>query len=61
MSEKQQTLDQWVAEEMSRLARFRRNWINNNKKDRENWPMRQLPGDWDDQYLMYAEDKDDPL
>lgn len=54
---KTQTLDEFVADELERLARFRRDWINNHKKDRANWPMRNIPGDWDDQYLMFSDNE----
>lgn len=58
---KTQTLDQFVADELERLARFRRDWINNNKKAPDQWPMRNIPGDWDDQYLMFSDPSPDAV
>lgn len=47
------TLDEFIQEELDRIARFREFWITNAVEKPEHYPPEMGFGEWDEQYLSY--------
>jgi len=53
-------LDQFVMGERRRLEAFRRWWRREHFQSPDEFPLEMLPGEWDEQLLIFDEPKEDP-
>jgi hypothetical protein len=49
------TLDEFLAEERTRLSRFEAYWLTAQKNDPEHFPCRMEGSDWDEALMMFSE------
>jgi len=50
-------LDYWFSQQMEKLENFRDWWRECHKNDGLNWPMVLRPGDWDEQFDFYCDER----
>jgi hypothetical protein len=48
-------IEQFIREEVVRLANFRDMWNAGRRSDPEVWPEKMPPGEWDEQYRGFIE------
>ncbi len=53
MSTRKINLEQFVEREIAALNRFKQEWIQDNKIDPKNFPMKLTPGEWDEQLQFW--------
>ncbi len=47
------SLDEFLEEVRTKLVDFEVRWRRGRQAEPAGWPMRQLPGDWWEQFIMY--------
>jgi hypothetical protein len=47
------TLDEFIEEREKDIERFKKEWLEGNKKDPDNWPMEMPDGEWDEQFRAW--------
>jgi len=50
-------LEYWVNTQIDKLEDFRKWWNANNDKDSINWPLVLRPGEWDEQFDFYCDER----
>ena len=48
-----QKLEDFISAMKLELNKFERYWVQHNKKDPSNWPMKSTPDDWLEQFLVW--------
>jgi hypothetical protein len=53
MTQKEITLDEFIAEQKSELDKFAAEWRENQAKEPQHWPERMPLGEWDEQLRAF--------
>jgi len=52
------SIDEFCIEELETVKEFTRYWLRMHKEDPDNYPYNLRPGDWDEQYHFFKEQRD---
>lgn len=54
MNDQEITIEEWAQSEIETMNNFVKFWKEKQNEDLENYPNSLLPGDWDEQYMLYS-------